>query len=387
MAYDLPLIWQDTAWPQLRFDIDLVSDALSKARRAQGMVEGKWASIATRHRAVLEAAAWSEDALATAAIEGERYDRFSVESSIQRRLGLLEGNGPHVPRNVEGLLDVMEDAVTRCNLPLTHERLWAWQSALFPDGWSGMRRIEVATYRTHPAPMQIVSAGPEGREKVLYEAPPSAQLPVEMEIFVQWFNRTLGKDPLVAAALAHLWFESIHPFEDGNGRVGRALIDLVLAREMGASSRLIRTSQRLLKVRAEYYDQLREARSVDVTRWVLWFLEQVRTCCEEASLLIDHTIEKFHFWVDHAALELTGRQRKVLNVLLDAGPDGFQGGMSTRKYESIGATSKATASRELLQLEQLGLLRRVGAGRSTRYYVAIAGWGPTGAETTETALH
>ena len=192
---------------------------------------------------------------------------------------------------------------------------------------------------------------------------------------------------LSAAALAHLWFESIHPFEDGNGRVGRALIDVVLAREMGASSPLIRTSQRLLKVRAEYYDQLRGVRSVDVTRWVLWFLEQVRTCCEEASLLIDHTIEKFHFWVDHAALELTGRQRKVLNVLLDAGPDGFQGGMSTRKYESIGATSKATASRELLQLEQLGLLRRVGAGRSTRYYVAIPGWGPSGAETTEAALH
>lgn len=375
MAYDLPLIWKDPAWPRFRFDLDRVGDRLAAARRAQGAVEGRLAAIGFKERAPLEAQAWSQDAIATAAIEGERYDPISVGSSVARRLGITEGHGPHVPRDIEGLLDVMEDAVVRASEPMTHERLWAWQASMFPDGYSGMRRVEVGSYRSHEEPMQIVS-GPQGREKVHCEAPPSRQVPVEMELFLQWFNNTLGRDPLVVAGLAHLWFESIHPFEDGNGRVGRALIDLVLAREMGSSSRLIRMSQQLLKVRESYYEQLQEARTVDVTRWLVWFLDQVCAACAEASRVIDITLQKARFWSDHRDAALGPRQRKVLNVLLDAGPGGFQGGMSTRKYESIASTSRATASRELQQLEELGLLRRYGAGRSTRYFVAIEGWGP-----------
>jgi Fic family protein len=288
---------------------------------------------------------------------------------------MAQGRGPHVPRDVEGLLDVMEDAVGRSADPLTHERLCAWQASMFPDGRSGLRRITVGAYRAHEEPMQIVS-GPQGREKVHYEAPPSRQVPAEMELFLRWFNGTLGRDPLVVAAMAHLWFESIHPFEDGNGRVGRSIIDLVLAREMGPSSRMIRMSQQLLKVRETYYEQLQESRTVDVTRWVVWFLQQVCESCIDAGKVIDLTLAKSRFWTQHRAANLTSRQRKVVNVLLDAGPGGFTGGMSTRKYESIGATSRATASRELQQLEELGFLRRVGAGRSTRYYIAIDGWGP-----------
>lgn len=377
MAYDLPLIWQSPDWPQLHADHQRIQEVLSRARRAQGIVEGRLALVGYEHRLTLEAEAWSQDALATAAIEGERYDLAAVRSSIERRLGVGEQDGPSAPRHVEGLLDIMQDAVTGSREPLTHQRLHGWQAALFPTGYSGMRRISVGAYRTHREPMQIVS-GAQGREKVHYVAPPSDRLPVEMEAFVTWFNGTTGKDPLVTAALAHVWFETVHPFEDGNGRVGRALIDLVLAREMGPSSRLIRTSQRLLEERKAYYDELEAAQhgSADVTRWVLWFLEQVRVSCERATSTIDATLAKARFWTEHQDPDITARQRKVLNVLLDAGPGGFTGGMSTRKYESIGATSRATASRELQQLEELGFLRRVGAGRSTRYYIAIDGWGP-----------
>ncbi len=383
MAYELPLIWKDPAWPHLRFDIDRVEPALVAARRSQGLIAGKLAAIAREHRTTLEAEGWRQDAIATAAIEGERYDPISVGSSVARRLGLLEGHGPHVPRGIEGLLDVMEDAVNRSSEPLTHERLWAWQAAMFPDGRSGLRTVAVGAYRSHAEPMQIVS-GPQGREKVHYEAPPSIEVPADMELFIRWFNGSLGRDPLMVAALSHVWFESIHPFEDGNGRVGRALIDLVLAREMGRASRVIRMSQQLLKVREAYYEQLQEARSVDVTAWIVWFLAQVQASCEDAGRIVDQTLQKTRFWSDHRDVDLSSRQRKVVNLLLDAGPGGFEGGMSTRKYGSIGATSRATASRELLDLERAGLLRRVGDGRSTRYYIGLDGWGPGSTDDPET---
>jgi len=340
-------------------------------------VEGRLALIGFEHLRTLEAEAWSQDALATAAIEGERYDLASVRSSIERRLGFRETDTHEVPRNVEGLLDIMDDAVRHANKPLTHERLQAWQAALFPTGYSGMRKILVGAYRNYEEPMQIVSGG-QGHEKVHYEAPPSNRLPVEMEAFVSWFNGTAGKDPLVTAAIAHLWFEIVHPFEDGNGRVGRVVIDLVLAREMGFNSRLIRMSQRLLDKRKEYYAELEAAQhaSVDVSRWVRWFLEQVQVACEDAVTLIDATLSKARFWAEHEDLDITPRQRKVLNVLLDAGPNGFEGGMSTRKYVSIASTSSATASRELQDLVARGCLRQLGAGRSIRYYLSIDGWGP-----------
>lgn len=378
MLLDRPLLWQDPDWPRLRVDHARIEVAMSHARRAQGIVEGTLAGLGFEHRLTLEAEAWSQDAVATAAIEGERYDLAAVRSSVARRLGVGDAHGPQAPRNVEGLLDIMDDAVRHGGAPLTHARLQAWQAALFPTGYSGMRQIAVGAYRQDTAPMQIVS-GPAGREQVHYEAPPSAQLPVEMQAFVTWFNGTVGQDPLVTAALAHLWFETIHPFEDGNGRIGRVLIDLVLAREIGAASRMIRISQRLLDRRHAYYEQLEVAQHgpLDVTPWVLWFLEQVQVACEDAVGVIHATLAKARFWAEHEHVALSPRQRKVMNVLLDAGPGGFEGGMSTRKYESIGGTSRATASRELQQLDDLGLLRRFGAGRSTRYYPALDGWGPS----------
>jgi Fic family protein len=362
----------------MHYDAVRVSGELGRAHRAQGIVEGKLAGLGFEQQLELTAEAWSQDAVATAAIEGERINLTAVRSSVARRLGVGDQDGPVAPRSVEGLLDIMDDAVRQSEAPLTHERLCAWQAALFPTGYSGMVRIRVGAYRNHAEPMQIVS-GRVGRERVHYEAPASADVPAEMQNFLNWFNAATEHDSLVKAALAHLWFETIHPFEDGNGRVGRVLIDLVLARDSGEVSRLIRTSQRLLDKRHDYYEQLERAQHGDlnVTEWVLWFVEQVRVSCEEASSVVDSTLAKAVFWMNHQDKELSPRQRKVVNLLLDAGPNGFEGGMSTRKYESIGGASRATASRELIELEDMGLLHRVGAGRSTRYYVSIPGWGPT----------
>jgi Fic family protein len=377
MTAEATYVWQQQEWPALRYDPVRVGVALANARRAQGQVEGKLAALGFEQRLELTAEAWSQEAVATAAIEGERLDLAAVRSSVARRLGVGNQEGPNAPRNVEGLLDIMDDAVTHCADAVTHERLHAWQAALFPTGYSGMTKIRVGGYREHAEPMQIVS-GRVGRERVHYEAPPSVQVSDEMGRLLQWFNAGAEPDTLVCAALTHLWFETIHPFEDGNGRVGRVWVDLVLARDSGEASRLIRTSQRLLDRRNDYYDRLEQAQQgdLDVTGWVAWFVEQVQVSCEEASKVIDDTLAKARFWLDHSGKDLNERQRKVMNLLLNAGPNGFEGGMSTKKYESIASTSRATASRELIELEGLGLLQHMGAGRSTRYHVNLPGWAP-----------
>ncbi|MFM0647365.1 Fic family protein [Paraburkholderia bryophila] len=379
------LIWQAPTWPGMHYDVIQVGAELARAHRAQGVVEGKLAGLGFEQRLELAAEAWSQDAVATAAIEGERINLTAVRSSVARRLGVGNQDGANAPRSVEGLLDIMDDAVLQRAAPLSHERLCAWQAALFPTGYSGMTKILVGAYREHAEPMQVVSGG-FGRERVHYEAPSSAHVPAEMQQFLDWFNATTEHDSLVKAALAHLWFETIHPFEDGNGRVGRVLIDLVLARENGEISRLIRTSQRLLDKRRDYYEQLERAQhgDLDVTAWVLWFVEQVRVSCEEASGVMDAALATALFWMNHQDKVLTTRQRKVVKLLLDAGPHGFDGGMNTRKYESVGGTSRATASRELIELEDMGILGRVGAGRSTRYYLTIPGWGPADATSSTT---
>lgn len=368
-------IWQQPDWPALRWDGARVAAEVSLARRAQGFVEGKLAALGFDQRQQLAADAWTQEAISTAAIEGERLDLAAVRSSVARRLGVAHMDDPNAPRHIDGLLDIMDDAVTHAGAPLTDARLQAWQAALFPTGFSGMTRIAVGAYRQHAEPMQIVS-GRMGREKVHYEAPSSADVPAEMTRLLDWFNDGAEPESLVQAAIAHLWFETIHPFEDGNGRVGRVVIDLVLARDAGEASRLIRISQRLLEKRNAYYEELERAQHgpLDVTAWVVWFVAQIRAACEEASAAIDLALAKGRFWAEHREKGLNARQRKVLGVLLEAGPGGFEGGMSTKKYESITNTSRATASRELIALESIGLLRASGAGRSTRYHIALAGW-------------
>lgn len=361
-------IWQEPDWPNLRFDVAAIAEELALTHQTQGRLLGQLASLGFDVRQQLDAEAWTQDALSTAAIEGEQLDLQAVRSSIARRLGVSGSPGAPTPRDVDGLLDVMDDAVTRAGDPLTPARLQAWQAALFPTGYSGMRRVRTGAYREHAEPMQVVS-GRAGHEKVHYEAPPSARVEEDMTQFLAAFNAAGGPDPLLRAALFHLWFETIHPFEDGNGRLGRAIVDLVLARQSPQASRLVRLSQQLLERRDEYYAELETAQhgGLDVTRWMRWFVQQLRLACEQATAVLDRALAKGRFWSRHADKALSPRQRKVLNLLLDAGPGGFEGGMSTRKYQSIASTSRATASRELIELASLGLLRAEGSGRSTRY--------------------
>jgi Fic family protein len=369
------LIWQQPGWPNMHYDRERIAAETVLARRAQGMVEGKLAALGLMQRQELSAEAWVQEAASTAAIEGERLDLQAVRSSVARRLGLAPDGGPATPRHVDGLLDIMNDAVGNAATPLSHERLYAWQAALFPTGYSGMSRVRTGAYREHAEPMQIISGRP-GREQVHYEAPPSPQVQADMDSLIAWFNQAGDADSFARAALAHLWLETIHPFEDGNGRVGRVLIDLALARDSGEASRLIRISQRLLEQRAGYYAELERAQhgSLDVSDWMAWFIAQVRAACEQASTAMDASLEKVRFWYSHRDHELTPRQRKAINALLDAGPGGFEGGLSTKKYERLTAASRATSSRELIDLAQAGLLRQTGAGRSTRYSLNIDGW-------------
>lgn len=324
---------------------------------------------------------WTGEAVATAAIEGERLNVDAVRSSVARRLGIASSFAAAVPRQIEGLLDVMEDAAARWDSALTEERLCAWQAALFPTGHSGLRPIEVGRYRSRPEPMRIVS-GPVGRETVHYEAPPSAAARAEMRSFLDWFNRTRhataggSADGLVRAGLAHLWFESIHPFEDGNGRVGRAILDMAIAQDARLGYRLHGLSQEFRDGQLEYYDALNRAQrgEGEVTPWLLWFLEVFETSCMRVAALIDESVARARFWYEHKDVTLNERQRKALDRILEAGPGRFEGGMTARKYAALTKTSGPTATRELVDLVRKGLLVARGEGRSRRYELTIPGW-------------
>lgn len=380
-------IWQQPDWPALRYDLARVVSGLSQARRAQGRVEGMMVALHADQRLELAAEAWSYEAVSTAAIEGESLDLAAVRSSVARRLGAAYQDGPEAPRDVEGLLDIMQDAVLRQDQPVTHERLHAWQAALFPSGFSSGRKILTGRYRQHAEPMQIVSGAAGPKATVHYEAPPSAQVHAHMDSLLAWFNSDAEPDAFVKAALAHLWFETVHPFEDGNGRVGRVLVDLALARDMGRPVLMLRPSQRLRQKRKDYYQQLERAQrgGVDVTEWVLWFIEQMRASCDEAAKVIGETLARGLFWFTHRDKKLNERQRKVINRMLKDGPDSFKGGLDTATYLKItkeARTAKSTdvarvtASRDLAELKNLGLLVQTGAGRATRYHVNLPGWGP-----------
>lgn len=331
---------------------------------------------------------WVEDAVATAAIEGERLNIDVVRASVARRLGLPDAHRAAAPRNVEGLLDAMEDAATRANSALSHERLCLWQAGLFlGDVYAELKGVTMGRYRSDVAPMQIVS-GPLGRETVHYEAVPSAAVRAEMNQLIDWFNRTRSgetvggiiHDGIVRAGLAHLWFEIIHPFDDGNGRVGRAIIDMALKQDpspQNSSLRLHGISGELARRRLDYYDALNVASRGDgeVTSWLLWFVDAFGASCESAERVIDESLARTRFWSDHREVALNIRQRKALNKMLEAGPGKFEGGMTARKYAALTGISPITATRDLAELSERGLLLRLGDGRSIHYNLRLDGWG------------
>lgn len=365
-------IWQRPEWPEFRWDSARLAQPLAAARKAQGELLGMGRLLDPDSDMLAQLEVLTSEGVATSAIEGEQFDPKAVRSSIARRLGLPTAGLPAPPRSVEGLVDVLIDATRKLDKPLTVRMLANWQAALFPTGRSGISKIRVGKLRG-TAPMRIVS-GPIDRQRIHYEAPPRKGLEREVKRFLDWFNeRQADVDGLLRAGVAHAWFELIHPFEDGNGRVGRALLDRALAQDENRSTWLYSLSARFMAARNDYYDALQalSAGTLDATDWLRWFLDQVVGACTESAQTVERVLEKARFWMRHGQSGLNARQNKTLNALLDAGPGGFAGGMTNKKYAHINRVSPATAQRDLSELAARGILRAYGAGRSVRYELVI----------------
>lgn len=353
----------------------------------QGEVEGKAKAIGFNGVGEVSRDILIQEIVATAAIEGEILNPALVRSSVMHQLGLADGG--HRDRYVDGLVEVINDATTNFLAPLDADRLCRWQSALFPGGTRGIHRIAVGRFRDHVDPMQIMSGRP-GKEVIHYQAPASISVPGEVMVFLAWFEETnpamaaMGSgdssrhriDGIARAAIAHLWFESIHPFEDGNGRIGRAIVDMAIAQDQANPSRLVSISSQLSDNRGAYYDALNQAqRSVgDATQWVAWFAQQYCSACAASSRIIDRAIEKNQFWASNCQIEINSRQRRVLQRLLDDGDGGFMGGLNAEKFMKMTGASKATATRDLADLVDSKLVWTQGQGKAVRYYLAVPGW-------------
>jgi Fic family protein len=310
------------------------------------------------------------EGVSTSAIEGQVLNPASVAASVARHLRMpLDQQSPQ-SRDADGLVGVLCDATERFGEQLSVERLCAWQQALFPESMSGLDRVVTGTLRPDEV---VVQSGPAGRELVDFEAIPRVRLEAELDAFLSWFNGSQGRvDGMIRAGIAHLWLVTIHPFEDGNGRVTRAVTDMALAQDEGRPDFLYRMSARINEVKGDYYNALRLAQSfdggMDATPWLQWFLTQIPEACSGSEKVIRKVLGKAVFWTKHREADLNERQRKVLNRLLDAGPGGFEGGLNARKYENLAHTSKPSATRDLAELVQLGCLVHLGAGgRSTAY--------------------
>lgn len=371
-------IWQSPSWPDFSYDTGRLLAPLNRARDAQGQLRGKAQSIGLDELVLVQRDVWTESAVATAAIEGETLDRQAVRSSVTHRLGLPPASHGQVSRNIDALLDVINDASSRWQVALTEARLIQWQSLICEQGGSVLAKVETGRYRTHP--VHVVS-GAEGRKIVHFEGPPAKRVGAEMNTFLDWFNESAlatNVDGLIRAGLSHLWFESIHPFADGNGRVGRAILDMALSQESKSTDRLHGISIEIAARKTDYYDALNRATSGsgDATGWLLWFIETFADACRRSVVQIEEALVRTRFWNEHKYVQLNERQRKALARMLGVGPGRFEGGMTPRQYMAMTkANNRLTATRDLTDLVEKQLLVREGAGRSTFYNLSIPGWG------------
>lgn len=365
-------IWEQKNWPRLTWSTERLLTPLGECRLLQGKLLSKVAGLGFNLEHQAQAEILVEETIKTSAIEGEQLDVRSVRSSVARRLGLPSAGMP-VDRRIDDLVSVLLDATQNFDGPLTPERLGGWQAALFPSGYSGMHKIKVGGWRNGAEPMRVVS-GPVGREKVHFEAPPADRLDREMGKFLSWWEESRGKvEGIIRAAVAHFWFVTIHPFEDGNGRIARALTDTALTQDDWQRIRYYSLSAQIMAEREGYYDILERSQkgTCDITEWLEWFLGCFARAIERTDEIMNGVFSTSEFWRVHAQLPLTERQKKVINRLLDEGPGGFQGGLTTQKYASMTHCSRATAFRELNQLNELGILRREGQGRAVRYELVL----------------
>jgi Fic family protein len=365
-------IHQRPGWPAFRWDDSALSTPLAAVRHRQGRLLGRMEALGFALRSEASLATLTSDVVQSSAIEGERLDPREVRSSLARRLGLDAAGLPDAGRAVEGVVEMMLDATRGFDRPLSKRRLFDWHAALFPTGRSGMRKIAVGRWRSAKSgPMQVVS-GPVGCEKVHFEAPTADRLDAEMRRFLEWFNGRPTVDPLLAAGLAHFWFVTIHPFEDGNGRIARAIADLWLARADGTSDRFYSMSTQIAAERKEYYRRLETAQrgDLDLTAWLEWFLACLDRAVDGAETTLAAVLRKARTWERIHRRPVNERQQAVINRMLD----GFEGFLSTSKYAKLAGCSTDTALRDMRELVDRGILvRNPGSGRSTSYRLGESG--------------
>lgn len=359
-------IYDQKGWPKFTWQNDRINDLLIAVRHKQGLLLGGMKSIGFQlsDEAVLNSL--TNDVVKSSEIEGEFLNRASVRSSVARHLGMDEGALGPIDRNIEGVVAMVLDATQKYDEPLTAERLFAWHAALFPTGYSGLSKINVAGWRT--GPVQVVS-GRMGNAIVHFEGPSSKRVPHEMTVFLDWCNSQPQIDPVLKARLAHFWFVTIHPFEDGNGRIGRAICDMFLARSEQSARRFYSLSEQIQRERKSYYEVLEDVSkgTLDVTLWLEWFLDCLLQAIMGASATLEELLNKFRYWESIAHHPLNERQKKLLNILLD----GFDGKLTSSKWAKIAKCSQDTAYRDIAELVDLGILDKSNeSGKNTNYLLA-----------------
>ena len=359
-------IWQYPEWPSFTWNDSRLIALLSEVRNLEGMIQGMMGGLGFNVQSMTALNVMTEDVLRSNEIEGVILNSDKVRSSIARHLGIDTAGLPQPDHYTEGVVQIMMDAVTNCNKPLTPERLFNWHAALFPTGRSGMYPITVGAYRTGCEPMQIVS-GAMGKEKVHYEAPPSDVVPDMMTDFLTWINSdNTVIDPVLKAAVAHLWFVAIHPFDDGNGRLTRTITDMQLAKADGFPLRFYSMSAEILREKKAYYEILEHttSNSTDITEWLEWFLNTMKSSILRAKETVKRVVCKSSFWQRHREIPMNERQVRVVNMLWD----GFTGKLTSSKWAKITKTSQATALRDITDLIEKGILTAAAdGGRSSNY--------------------
>ena len=356
-------IYQYSQWPNFRWDDDEVQVLLGRVRHLQGKIFGQMEALGFSLKEEAFLSTLTLDVLKSSEIEGEILNYEQVRSSIAKRLGLEYAGMVNVDRNVDGVVEMMLDATQKYNEPLDQERIFGWHAALFPTGWSGMHRITTGCYRD--GEMQIVS-GPMGKERVHFHAPVPEIVKQEMDVFLKWFNSEIKIDGVLKAAIAHFWFIIIHPFDDGNGRIARAMSDLLLARAEESSQRYYSLSSQIMTEKKAYYDILQKVQHSDgdITEWLVWFLNCIHSALMNTQATLKRILQKADFWDKHKETELNSRQRVMLNKLLD----GFEGKLKTSKWAKITKSSADTALRDIKDLIEKGILKQEeSGGRSTNY--------------------
>ena len=361
-------IYQLNEWPNFIWDKERLSNLLSNLRYSQGCLLGKMNSLGFDLQEESTLQTLTQDVIKTTEIEGESLNKEQVRSSIAKRLGInISDTTVAISHDVEGIVEIMLDATKNYNDPLTSERLFNWHAALFPNGRSGLQKITVGNWRGKlSGSMQIIS-GPYGREKIHYEAPTYDRIEIEMQYFVNWINSELEIDPVIKAAIAHFWFVTIHPFDDGNGRIARAIADMLLARSEKTSQRFYSMSSQIQNERDSYYDVLEKCQKscLDISIWIEWFLNCLTDAIAQSDETLSHIIIKAKFWKNHQEEYFNPRQRLILNLLLDRN---FKGKLNSSKWAKITKCSQDTALRDIgCLLTQEILVKSASLGRSTSY--------------------